>query len=128
VGSLVNTVVGGLLTKPSGAAFWDAGTLSNRLYGGIGIRLLSLLEAPLVWLNPTLLKYGDLNLLGLTNPLASMQATWLQYGQVAGYTDYEAILWGTSMRDPSGQAILWGTVGDDAAILWGTSATSPDAR
>jgi len=128
VGSLVNTVVGGLLTVPSGAAFWDAGTLSNRLYGGIGIRLLSLLEQPLVWLNPSLLNFGDLNLLGLNNPLASMNPKWLQYGTVGGYTDQETILWGTSMQDPTGETILWGTSGDGETILWGTSATSPDAR
>jgi len=128
VGSLVNTLVGGLLTTPSGASFWDAGTLSNRLYRGLGIRLLSALEAPLVWLNPSLLHYGDLNLIGLTNPLASIQPKRLQYGGLAAYCDYETILWGTSMRDANGQTILWGTSADDQTILWGTTATSPDAR
>ena len=37
--SLVTSVIGGLLTPSSGAAFWDSGTLTNRLYGGLGIRL-----------------------------------------------------------------------------------------
>jgi subtilisin family serine protease len=128
VGSLVNTLVGGLLTKPSGASFWDAGTLSNRLYDGRGIRLLSALEAPLVWLNPSLLHYGDLNLIGLTNPLASIEQKRLQYGRIAAYCDYDRILWGTPMQDSTGQTILWGTSGDDQTILWGTTATSPDAR
>jgi subtilisin family serine protease len=128
VGSLVNTLVGGLLTKPSGASFWDAGTLSNRLYGGRGIRLLSALEAPLVWLDPSLLHYGDLNLIGLTNPLASIEQKRLQYGRIAAYCDYDRILWGTPMQDSTGQTILWGTSGDDQTILWGTTATSPDAR
>ncbi len=127
-GSLLNTVVGGLATTTSGASFWDAGTLGFRLYGGLGIRLLSALEAPLVWLNPSLLHYGDLNLIGLTNPLASIQPKRLQYGGLAAYCDYETILWGTSMRDASGQTILWGTSGNDETILWGTTATSPDAR
>ena len=128
VGALVNTLVGGLLTVPSGATYWDAGTMSNRLYNRTGIRLLSLLEQPLVWLNPSLLNYGDLNLLGLTNPIASMHPKWLQYGAVGGYTGEEAILWGTSMQDENGEAILWGTSSEDEAILWGTTATSPDAR
>ena len=42
--ALTSTLVGGILTAPSGASFWDNGTLSSRLYGGVGIRLLSLLD------------------------------------------------------------------------------------
>jgi hypothetical protein len=101
--------------------------MSNRLYGGHGIRLLSSLEAPLAWLNPSILRTGDLNLLGLTNPLASIHPKWLQYGSLGGHTDSQTILWGTSMSDDDG-TILWGTSGDDETILWGTTATSPDAR
>jgi serine protease AprX len=127
VGSLVDTLVGGLLTRASGAAYWDRGTMSNRLYAGRGIRLLSALEAPLAWLNPSILRTGDLNLLGLTNPLASIHPKWLQYGSLGGHTDSQTILWGTSMSDDDG-TILWGTSGDDETILWGTTATSPDAR
>ena len=122
VASLLNTVVGGLGVTSSGASFWDNGTLSSRLYGGVGIRLLSALEAPLVWLNPSLLRAGDLNLLGLLNPLASVHPKWLQYGVIGGWTDSDAILWGDTIYDPQGQAILWGdtsTEGD--AILWGDS-------
>ena len=128
VANLLSTVIGGLTTTTSGAAFWDAGSMSKRLYDGNGIRLLSPLEAPLVWLNPSLLNFGDLNLLGLTNPLASVSPKRLLYGTtVASYTDQEVILWGTSMQDGSGEVILWGTSGDEV-ILWGTDATSPDAR
>ena len=126
VSSLLNTVVGGLGVTSSGASFWDAGTLGNRLYGGLGIRLLSALEAPLVWLNPSLLKYGDLNLLGLLNPLASIAPKNLQYGQIGNWTSSKAILWGDTIYDPQGQAILWGdTTNDSDAILWGDS-TTPD--
>ena len=128
VSSVLNTVVGGVLTKSSGAAFWDNGTLSGRLYAGNGLRLLSVLEAPLAWLNPSLLHNGDLNLLGLTNPLASVRPKWLQYGQIGDFTQDQMILWGTQMQDADGQMILWGTSGDDSMILWGTSETSPDAR
>ena len=128
--SLLNTVVGGLGVTSSGASFWDSGTLSKRLYGGLGIRLLSGLEAPLVWLNPSLLKYGDLNLLGLLNPLKDVAPKWLQYGQVAGWTNNQAILWGDTIYDPQGQAILWGdtNTADDTAILWGDSTPAPDPQ
>ena len=40
----------------------------------------------LSWLNPTLLNFGDLNLLGLTNPLASVTPKFLLYGEAAGWT------------------------------------------
>src|SRR5579871_656435 len=53
---LLNTVIAGLGVAPSGASFWDAGignpagALTQRLYDGLGIRLLSLLEGTLAWL------------------------------------------------------------------------------
>jgi serine protease AprX len=130
VGSLLTTLVGGGATTSSGASFSDQGTLATRLYGGLGIRLLSLLQAPLAWLNPSLLNTGDLNLLGLTNPLASIAPKWLLYGEMGGWTNDQAIMWGTSLRNPQGQAIMWGTstTTDGTAIMWGTSMTSPDPR
>ena len=129
-GSLIGTVVGGVSAKSSGASFWDAGTLGGRLYAGIGVRLLSVLTAPLVWLNPPLLHYGDLNLVGLLNPLASVAPKWLQYGQVAGWTPSDSILWGDTIYDPQGQSILWGDsdTTDDTSILWGDTTTTADAR
>jgi serine protease AprX len=129
-GSLLTTVVGGISTTSTGASFWDAGTLSGRLYAGVGIRLLSALQAPLVWLNPSLLKYGDLNLVGLTNPLASMAPVRLQYGVVSTWTSNQQILWGTTIYDPQGQQILWGTsdTTQGTQILWGTSLTASDAQ
>ena len=129
-GSLIGTVVGGVSAKSSGVSFWDAGTLGGRLYAGIGVRLLSVLTAPLVWLNPSLLHYGDLNLVGLLNPLASVAPKWLQYGQVAGWTPSDSILWGDTIYDPQGQSILWGDsdTTDDTSILWGDTTTTADAR
>jgi serine protease AprX len=129
-GSLLNTTIGGLSNTSSGASFWDAGKLSSRLYAGVGIRLLSALEAPLVWLSPSLLNYGDLNLVGLTNPLASMLPVRLQYGVVSTWTSNQQILWGTSIRDPQGQQILWGTsdTTQGTQILWGTSVAAADPQ
>ena len=127
VSGLINTVVGGLGVSSSGASFWDAGTMGEYLYDGWGIRLLSPLEAPVVWLNPSQLKYGYLNLLGLTNPLASIQPKWLQYGAVAGWTKSDTIMWGDTIYDPQGQTIMWGDAyTDDTTIMWG-DAMSPAA-
>ena len=127
VSGLLNTVVAGLGVSSSGASYWDAGTMGQYLYEGWGIRLLSPLEAPTVWRNPSQLKYGYLNLLGLTNPLASIQAKWLQYGAVAGWTKSDTIMWGDTIYDPQGQTIMWGDAyTDDTTIMWG-DAMSPAA-
>lgn len=59
-----------------------------------------------------------------------MHPKWLLYGQYAGWTDEQAIMWGTTLRNPQGQAIMWGTsyTTDGTAIMWGTSMTSPDPQ
>jgi len=135
--ALLDTLVGGAVTTPSGVAFWDEGTLGTRLYSDVGIRLLSSLDASSVWQNPSVLRSGDLSLLGLTNPIASINPKGLQYGSLAAFTGDETIMWGTSIQDSNGETIMWGTSGDetimwgtsgDETILWGTVATSPDAR
>ncbi|HEY3042870.1 MAG TPA: hypothetical protein VGJ39_02520, partial [Vicinamibacterales bacterium] len=90
-----------------------------------------------VWQNPLSLRSGGLSLLGLTNPIASINPKGLQYGSLAAFTGDETIMWGTSIQDVSGTAILWGTSADetimwgtsgDETIMWGTVAANPDAR
>jgi serine protease AprX len=128
--ALTNTLVGGLLTPASGAAFWDDGSMTKRLYGGLGIRLLGWLDLPLVWANPSLLKVGDLNLVGLLNPLGFMPRSPLLWGQVASWTNEQQIMWGTTIYNPQGQQIMWGTsdTTDGTQIMWGTSMTAPDPQ
>ena len=130
LGLLPTGLISGLLTAPSGAMFWDQGTMANRLYAGTGIRLLSVLQAPLAWLNVSLLNVGDLNLIGLTNPLASVVAKRLLYGEVAGWTGGQSIMWGDAIYDPSGQSIMWGDsyMTDGTSIMWGDAMTSPDPK
>jgi hypothetical protein len=117
--SAVTTSVGGALTTGSGASFWDVGTLSARLQADLGIRGLSAADASLAWANPSLLAVGDLNLLGLANPLASLEPKSLLYGAVAGWTTDISIAWGTSIEDPHGVALVWGT-SEALALVWGT--------
>jgi subtilisin family serine protease len=136
--SAVTTTVGGAQTTRSGVSFWDVGTLGGRLQAGTGTRALSAVDASLAWANPSLLRFGDLNLLGLTNPLASLMPKSLIYGAIAGWTTAPSIAWGTPMQDPQGATILWGTsqaqtilwgTSEDETILWGTAImTSPDPR
>jgi hypothetical protein len=124
--TLQTGLVGGLLSTSSGAAFWDGGTLSHRLYTRQGFRLLSALDALLAWLNPSTLNYGDLNLLGLTNKLAAMPSDRLVWGPIASFSrSQDEIVWGTSIYDSGGDAIIWGT-SDEDAIIWGTTLVNGD--
>ena len=128
--SLPTALIGGLLSSPSGASFWDAGTLSGRLYAGHGLRLLSLLDFVGALLNPSHLNVGDLNLVGLQNPLARLTPNRLLWGAVAGWTTDQQIMWGTTIYDPQGQQILWGTdqTTEDTQIMWGTSMIAADPQ
>ncbi len=128
--SLPTALIGGLLSSPSGVSFWDAGTLSGRLYAGHGLRLLSLLDVVGALLNPSRLNVGDLNLVGLQNPLARLTTNRLLWGAVAGWTTDQQIMWGTTIYDPQGQQIMWGTdqTTEDTQIMWGTSMIAPDPQ
>jgi serine protease AprX len=130
LGLLPTNLVGGLLSPSSGAIFWDTGTMASRLYAGAGIRLLSILQAPLAWLNAALLNTGDLNLLGLNNPLRSILAKTLLYGEVANWTGSQTIMWGSTISDPNGQTIMWGSsyTTDGTTIMWGSSMTAADPQ
>jgi serine protease AprX len=125
--NLLNTVIGALGVTSSGASYFDAGTLQNNLYAGHGINLISALLAPLVWVDPGLLNFGQLNLLGAGNPLANVMPKYLLYGTVAGWTNAQSITWGTQINDPQGQSITWGTSEGGDSITWGTS-TRPDGQ
>jgi serine protease AprX len=125
--SLTTSLLGGL--GPSGASYWDAGSMSARLYSGTGIRLLSILDLLNVWSNPSLLRFGDLNLAGPVNLLTAIPPKPLMWGEVAAWSNDDQIVWGTSMYDDNGDQIVWGTSSDDDQIVWGTSTlTDPDPR
>jgi hypothetical protein len=117
----ITSLIGLDLSHSTGASFWDAGTMSSRLYAHTGIRLLGLLDLSRIWSNPSLLNLGDLNLIGSTNPLANLKPNPLMYGGLSrGMDDDDQIIWGTSVRDDNGQDVVWGT-DDDDQIIWGTS-------
>ena len=37
-----------------------------------------------------------------------MVPKWLLYGEVAGWTGGQSIMWGDAIYDPQGQSIMWG--------------------
>ena len=121
----VTTMVGGAQTTGSGISFWDIGTLAARLEAGIGTHALSAIDASLAWANPALLTFGDLNLVGLTNPFASLLPKSLMYGALAGWTADPSIVWGTRLNPPirstgDGDSIVWGS-NDGDSIVWGSN-------
>ena len=126
--SLLGTLVGGVLSPATGPVFWDAGTMSNRLYRGTGLRLLSLLEAPIAWLTGGYLKWGDLNVIGLSSPLAQTHPNEIIWGDVSKWTADQEIIWGDAIQNPEGQEIIWGdartTEGEE--IIWGDSVADDE--
>ena len=132
--SALTTTVGGAVTTGSGVSFWDIGTLAARLQAGIGTRILSAVDASLAWANPSLLTFGDLNLLGLTSPLTALAPSPLLWGNVASWTSANQILWGDTIYNPQGNQILWGDWSatedsEDNQILWGDSVQLvPDSQ
>jgi serine protease AprX len=117
-----------------GVAFWDAGTLSARLYNRTALRLLPLLDLTRALLNPALLRTGDLNLFGLTNPLAVTPTNRLLWGRIADWTTANQIIWGSTIYDMRGQQIIWGSsyTVQDNQLIWGNNAVltadDPDRR
>ncbi len=118
LGGLTTRIVGRLVSS-TGITYWDAGLLIDRLYRS-GPRLIGNLLAPLVWLNPGLLQWGDLNLLGLQNPLGTTTPNYIVWGEVAGWTSSYYIVWGETIVTPQNDYIVWGEGGGDY-IVWGES-------
>jgi serine protease AprX len=126
LGSLLNQLIGSPL-GPSGAAFWDGGTLAHHLCSGSGLRILSILQLRQVWLTPSLLSWGDLNLVSALSPLVSSAPNPLIWGQVAGWTTSHEVIWGDTIFDPTGQEVIWGDLTIPDEVIWGDSVlTSPD--
>jgi len=121
--NLVSTLVGGVLTPPSGVMFWDAGTMTTRLYRGYGLRVLSLLEAPLAWLSAGYLRSDELNLLGLSNPLSQMHPNEVIWGDVSRWSADQEVIWGDHLTNPEGQEVIWGDSRkmEGEEVIWGDS-------
>jgi serine protease AprX len=122
--NVLSTVVGGVLTPAGGMVFWDSGSMMKRLYGGTGIRLLSLVDAPLAWLTGGgILQWGDLNVVGVSNSLARVRPNELMWGDVSKWTADQELMWGDQVFNPEGQELMWGdsrtTQGEE--LMWGDS-------
>lgn len=126
--NLLSTVVGGVVTPASGMVFWDSGSMMKRLYEGTGLRVLSLLEAPIAWLTDDYLKWGELNMLGLSNPLAQVRTNELMWGDVSKWTNDQELMWGDQVFNPEGQELMWGDsrTTDGEELMWGDTQVNGD--
>ena len=121
IGSLLTSITN-LLGLSSGATFVDYGTMTNRIYNGTGIRLLNLLDLSALFGSAP--EPGVLNLLGLSNPIASTAPNYVVWGNVAGWSNSYYVVWGNSIQDPSsGQYVVWGNneQSDPNYVVWGNS-------
>ena len=125
VGSLLTTVTN-TIGLTGGASFRDTGTLIDRLYGGTGIRLLSLLDLTALLRDADNADWGVLNLLGLTNPIGSIAPNYVVWGSTADWSSSYYVVWGSSMQSPDGEYVVWGSGDYDGEyVVWGSSVVQP---
>jgi hypothetical protein len=121
-------LIGGLVTSPGGATFWDAGTMAIRIYDSSGIHLLGLLDLDSVLSNPSQLAWGTLHLVGSNNPVASLGPKRILWGEVASWTQSKYVTWGDTILTPEGNYVIWGDTQttDGYYVIWGDSTTAQD--
>jgi serine protease AprX len=119
----LTTTIDALLGTSSGAAFRDTGTLIDRIYDRTGIRLLRLLDLGPLFRDADNAEPGVLNLLGLSNPLASAAPNYVVWGNVADWSSSYYVVWGNTIQTPSGQYVVWGNneFSDSNYVVWGNS-------
>jgi serine protease AprX len=123
-------LIGGLLTPPAGVAFWDEGTMTQRMYQGTGVRLLGVVDLVEALLYPSRLEWDTLHLVGDNNPVAQMGAKYITWGDVAYWTDSNYITWGDSVQSPEGNYITWGDtqMTEGYYITWGDTIAGGDPQ
>ena len=119
----LTTSVTNLLGPSSGAAFRDYGTLTSRIYDRSGINLLRLLDLGPLFQSADSSEAGVLNLLGLSNPLASAAPNYVVWGNVADWSSSYYVVWGNTIQSPSGEYVVWGNneKSDSNYVVWGNS-------
>src|SRR5205823_12227191 len=94
------------LDSTGGVSFWDDGQMEDRLYSGSGIRQLKVAALGL-FLKPTQLPWGNVNLAGSRNPISLLSPKRLLYGDISYWTASDHIVWSDNITSPAGQHIVW---------------------
>jgi serine protease AprX len=123
-------LIGGLFSPPTGVAYWDGGTMTQRMYQGSGLRLLGLLDLVGALLNPSTLQWDTLHLVGANNPLGDTGAKYVIWGDVAYWTDSNYVIWGDHIQTPEGNYVIWGDtqMTEGYYVIWGDAVTEGDPR
>jgi serine protease AprX len=121
-------LIGGLFAQPGGAAYWDRGGMSERLYQGTGFNLLGLGKLLDALLRPNNLAWDTLHLVGSNNSLPSTGANHIIWGDITHWTSDQHIIWGDNITNPQGQHIIWGDtqMTEGYHIIWGDTAGFED--
>ena len=76
--------------------------------------------------------HGDrdvLNLLGLSNPIASAAPNYIVWGSVADWSSSYYIVWGSAIESSDGEYIVWGSSDYSGEyIVWGSSIPQDGSR
>ena len=129
-GGLVGSVLTSLTSSlglTGGLSYRDNGTLIDRIYDRTGIRLLDILDLGGLLRDASSAEWGVLNLLGLSNPVASIAPNYVVWGDTAGWTGSYYVVWGNVIQSPEGQYVVWGNneVFSDY-VVWGNAVADPD--
>ncbi len=128
VGSLLTSVTN-TLGLQGGASFFDSGTLIDRLYDRTGLRLLSVVDLGALLGGRDGADWGVLNLLGLTNPLATVAPNYVVWGNVADWTNSYYVVWGSAIQSPEGEYVVWGSADYDGEyVVWGSGIVNDQGR
>lgn len=101
-----SVTVAGRTVRPSNLLVSDSGALVDRVYGRVGLRLLNALDMLQGWGSPGGLA-SRVGLLGLLNPLASVPATKLVWGELASRVGGNQLIWSEQILSTIGQQLIW---------------------
>lgn len=121
-------IIGALVSPPSGVAYWDRGTMTDRMYHGNGIRLLGLFDLVGALLNPSRLEWDTLHLVGSNNPVGNLGPNYVIWGDVSRWSDSNYVIWGDTIQSPEGNYVIWGDtqMTEGYYVIWGDSLAHGD--
>jgi serine protease AprX len=123
-------IIGALVSPPSGVAYWDRGSMTQRMYEGRGIRLLGIFDLVGALLNPSRLEWDTLHLVGSNNSVANLGPNYVIWGDVSRWTDSNYVIWGDTIQSPEGNYVIWGDtqMTEGYYVIWGDSVVDGDPQ
>jgi serine protease AprX len=98
--------VAGRTVRPGNLLVSDSGSLVDRAYGRVGLRLMGALEMLQGWTSPGG-PASRVSLFGLLNPLASMPPARMVWGELTTLVGGNQLVWSEQLLSPVGQQLVW---------------------